>query len=92
MCRPRFSILSKRSTENPPRGAQRGAGLHAPEAWHRRKDKTMYTDFLAARGYRRVTVERTEKQPGDLVLHRTDREAERVPGRNVVALRRRASK
>jgi hypothetical protein len=52
-----------------------------------------YHDFLAARGYRRVTVERTEKQPGDLVLHRTDRDAERVPeASRVVAMRRRASK
>lgn len=48
-----------------------------------------YHDFLAARGYRRITVERTEKQPGDLVLHRTDRDAERVPGRNVVKIGKR---
>jgi hypothetical protein len=53
-----------------------------------RKDKTMYTDFLAARGYRRVTVERTEKQPGDLVLSSAG--IDRVPEQpNVVALRRR---
>jgi hypothetical protein len=48
----------------------------------------MYTDFLAARGYRRVTVERTEKQPGDLVLSSAG--IDRVPEQpNVVALRRR---
>jgi hypothetical protein len=27
-----------------------------------------YSSFLASRGYVRVTVERTTKQPGDLVL------------------------
>lgn len=50
----------------------------------------MYTDYLASRGYRRVIIERTDKAPGHLVLHRTDQPAERVPGQpNVVAMRRR---
>lgn len=47
-----------------------------------------YTDFLASRGYRRVTVERTSKQAGDIVLHRVDQPVERVPGaRKVVQIR-----
>lgn len=47
-----------------------------------------YTDFLAARGYRRVTVERTHKAPGHLILHRVDQAAERVPGeQRVVQMR-----
>lgn len=47
-----------------------------------------YQTFLATRGYRRVTVERTDKQPGDLILHRVDQPAERIPAaRKVVAIR-----
>lgn len=38
-----------------------------------------YTDYLASRGYHRVTVERTEKLPGDLVLNRVDQPAEHTP-------------
>ena len=46
-----------------------------------------YTDFLASRGYVRVTVERTNKAPGDRVLHRVDQPATTVPDRNVVQIR-----
>lgn len=47
-----------------------------------------YADFLAMRGYQRVTVQRTDKLPGHLVLHRVDQAAERVPGaRKVVQIR-----
>lgn len=47
-----------------------------------------YQTFLASRGYRRATVERTAKQPGDIILHRVDQPAERVPGgRKVVQIR-----
>lgn len=37
-----------------------------------------YQTFLASRGYRRVTVERTNKSAGDIVLHRVDQPVERV--------------
>lgn len=37
-----------------------------------------YSDYLAARGYRRTIIERTDKRPGDLVLERTG--SVRVPG------------
>ena len=48
-----------------------------------------YSDFLASRGYSRVRVERTEKAPGDLVLHHVARPAERVPdaATTVIAMR-----
>lgn len=47
-----------------------------------------YSTYLATRGYRRVTVERTHKQPGDIILHRVDQPAERVAGKEkVVAIR-----
>lgn len=46
-----------------------------------------YHDYLAARGYRRVLIERTEKAPGDLVLNGAA--VERVPAASrVVAIRR----
>ena len=48
----------------------------------------MYTDYLESRGYRRVPVERTSPQPGDIVIFNT-RPAERVPAASrVVAMRR----
>ena len=47
-----------------------------------------YQTFLASRGYRRVTVTRTQKSAGDIVLHRVDQPVERVPGRaKVVQMR-----
>lgn len=47
-----------------------------------------YSAYLASRGYRRVTVERTHKAPGRLILHRVDQAAERVPGeQRVVQMR-----
>jgi hypothetical protein len=47
-----------------------------------------YQTFLATRGYRRATVERTTKHTGDLILHRVDQPAERVAGKDkVVAIR-----
>jgi hypothetical protein len=47
-----------------------------------------YADVLASRGYVRVTVERTEKRPGDLVLGQNGA-VERVPADEptVVAIR-----
>lgn len=48
------------------------------------------TDFLATRGYRRVTVERTSKAPTDLVLHHNAKPVERIPERNIVPIARRA--
>lgn len=49
-----------------------------------------YHDFLANRGYVRVLVERTTKQPGDLVLGSLNEPVERVPDEKptVVAIRR----
>lgn len=51
-----------------------------------------YATYLAARGYTRVTVERTEKRPGDLVLGPLARPVELVPDadRTVVAIGKRA--
>lgn len=49
-----------------------------------------YHDFLASRGYRRLVIETTLKQPGDVVLRRLDLPVERVPEETrVVALRKR---
>lgn len=50
-----------------------------------------YADYLASRGYHRVTIERTSKQPGDMVLNSSRAPAERIaPAPNVVAMRRSA--
>lgn len=49
----------------------------------------MYNDYLAARGYRRVTVERTEPKPGDVVIFNT-RPAERVKDASRVVPMRKA--
>lgn len=47
----------------------------------------MYTDYLESRGYRRVLVERTSPQPGDIIIH-ANRPAERVAAASrVVAIR-----
>lgn len=47
-----------------------------------------YQTFLASRGYRRVTVERTSKSAGGIVLHRVDQPVELVPpARKVVQIR-----
>jgi hypothetical protein len=48
-----------------------------------------YSSFLASRGYVRVTVERTTKQPGDLILGSAGAPVERVPDEQptVVAIR-----
>ena len=49
-----------------------------------------YMSYLEARGYTRVTIETTEKQPGDLVLRRLDMPVERVPEETcVVPIRKR---
>ena len=49
-----------------------------------------YHDFLASRGYQRLVIETTEKQPGDLVLRRLDMPVERVPEETrVVPIRKR---
>lgn len=40
-----------------------------------------YRDFLAERGVRHAPVQRTEKNPGDLVLTSAARPAERVERR-----------
>lgn len=40
-----------------------------------------YTDYLASRGYQRVTVERTTPRPGHLVLDRIDQPIRRVEAR-----------
>lgn len=47
-----------------------------------------YTDYLASRGYKRITVERTSKAPGDVVIHSSH--VERIPDapRKVVQMRR----
>lgn len=51
-----------------------------------------YQTFLEARGYTRVIVHRTEKQPGDLVLANLTSPVERVPEETrVVSLRKRAA-
>lgn len=47
-----------------------------------------YQSFLASRGYKRVTVERTQKAAGDLVLHAGS--IERIPDSNVLRMKRRA--
>lgn len=48
-----------------------------------------YADYLDSRGYRRITVERTAKRGGDLVLNDTRSPLERIePAQNVVAMRR----
>lgn len=48
-----------------------------------------YHDYLAARGYKRVVIERTDKAPGDLVLPNSNSPAERIPAASrVVAMRR----
>ena len=52
-----------------------------------------YSDFLANRGYVRRTVERTLKQPGDLVLNGVCAPVSVVPAsENVVAMRRKAAR
>ena len=49
-----------------------------------------YYDYLAARGYTRITIETTDKAPGDLVLRRLDMPIERVPEETrVVPIRKR---
>jgi len=45
-----------------------------------------YTDYLATRGYRRLVVERTEKQPGDIVLGSHGAVTRVEAAANVVAL------
>lgn len=48
-----------------------------------------YQTYLAARGYRRITVERTDKLPGDLVLPSAIKPIERIPAASrVVAIRK----
>lgn len=50
-----------------------------------------YQTYLAARGYRRITIERTDKLPGDLVLLSAIKPLERIPAASrVVSLRRKA--
>lgn len=50
-----------------------------------------YHDFLAARGYQRAVIQRTEKAPGDLVLHDICKPAQRIPAqRKVIAMRLKA--